>query len=54
VIARDRARALLARAAGLLHGRAGGVVVDDAGFEVVARELDLRRASPTSGSRAWV
>lgn len=54
VIARDRARALLARAATLLHGRAGGVVVDDAGFEVTVPELELRRASPTPGSRAWV
>jgi len=54
VIARDRARALLARAATLLHGRVGGAVVDDAGFEVTARELELRRANPTPGSRAWV
>ncbi|MFC7877334.1 hypothetical protein [Isoptericola sp. NPDC057391] len=54
VIARDRARALLARAATLLHGRAGGAVVDDAGFEVSARGLELRRVPPTPGSRAWV
>ncbi|MFB7800358.1 hypothetical protein [Isoptericola sp. NPDC056134] len=54
VIARDRARALLARAATLLHGRAGGAVVDDAGFEVTAPELELRRAAPTPGARAWV
>lgn len=54
VIARDRARALLAKVATLLHGRAGGAVVDDAGFEVAARELELRRATPAPGSRAWV
>ncbi|MFE5307773.1 hypothetical protein [Isoptericola sp. NPDC056605] len=54
VIARDRAQALLARVATLLLGRAGGAVLDDAGFEVTARELELRRASPTPGSRAWV
>ncbi|MFE5292530.1 hypothetical protein ACFQ8T_10160 [Isoptericola sp. NPDC056618] len=54
VIARDRARALLARAATLLHGRAAGAVVDDAGFEITTQELELRRAAPTPGSRAWV
>ncbi|MFI2105021.1 hypothetical protein ACH436_17135 [Isoptericola sp. NPDC019693] len=54
LIARDRARALLARAATLLRGRAGGVVVDDAGFEVSERDLELRRAAASPGARAWV
>ncbi|MGF0115256.1 hypothetical protein ACQFYA_02865 [Promicromonospora sp. Marseille-Q5078] len=54
VIARARARALLARVAALLQGRAGGVVADDAGFVVGARELGLRREAQTPGARAWV
>ncbi|SKC76317.1 hypothetical protein [Krasilnikoviella flava] len=54
VIARDRARALLARVASLLHGRAGGAVVDDAGFVLTARDLESRRADPSPGARAWV
>ncbi|MEU2201921.1 hypothetical protein [Isoptericola sp. NPDC019482] len=54
LIARDRARAMLARAATLLRGRAGGAVVDDAGFELAEGDLELRRAASTPGARAWV
>jgi len=54
VIARDRARDLLARVATLLQRRAGGTVVDDAGFVVTTTELEARRAAPPPGARAWV
>jgi len=54
VIARSRARALLARVAAQLQGRAGGAVADDAGFVVGAGELGLRRDAPAPGARAWV
>ncbi|MEL7977409.1 hypothetical protein AAG589_16220 [Isoptericola sp. F-RaC21] len=54
VIARDRARGLLARLAALLHERAGGAVVDDAGFVASAADLEQRRLSPPPGARAWV
>ncbi|MFE6968610.1 hypothetical protein [Isoptericola sp. NPDC057653] len=53
-IARSRARALLARIAALLQARAGGAVLDDAGFALRAADLSARRESPTPGTRAWV
>jgi hypothetical protein len=53
-IARSRARALLARVAALLQARAGGAVLDDAGFALRAADLGARRESPTPGTRAWV
>lgn len=55
VIARSRARVLLARLAAMLQGRLAGTLVDDGGF--VVRDLDLdERLSPAAAptARFWV
>lgn len=57
VIARSRMRASLARLALGLHGRIGGVLVDDGGFITAPEELEARNdptAGGTQGVRAWV
>ena len=54
VIARSRARVLLARLAAMLQGRLAGTLVDDGGF--VVRDLDLdERLSPAAApsARFW-
>jgi hypothetical protein len=53
VIARARMRAMVARLALLVQGRAGGVLVDDGGF--VASVVDVeRRTDERTGGHAWV
>ncbi|MCB7135044.1 hypothetical protein [Cellulosimicrobium marinum] len=55
VIARGRARVLVARLAAVLHGRVGGTLVDDGGF--VVRDLDLdERLTPATAptTHFWV
>ncbi|WP_454041843.1 hypothetical protein [Cellulosimicrobium sp. Marseille-Q8652] len=53
VIARSRARVLVARLAAMLQGRLAGALVDDGGF--VVRDLDLdERLTPASTSQFWV
>lgn len=55
VLARSRARVLLARLAAMLQGRLAGTLVDDGGF--VVRDLDLdERLSPAAAptARFWV
>ncbi|MGW6005869.1 hypothetical protein ACWFNS_05450 [Oerskovia enterophila] len=53
LIARSRMRASVARLASVLQGRAAGVLVDDAGFEVTSAEVDERIAA-VSTARFWV
>lgn len=53
LIARTRARALLARLAAVLQGRVQGVLVDDGSFEVSAAEVEERIAAESS-ARFWV
>jgi hypothetical protein len=53
VIARARMRAMVARLALLVQGRAGGVIVDDGGFVTSVVDVERRTAERTRG-HAWV